>query len=320
MFGAGHVVDGRRSDRLVSIAVIADTTTIGSAVEHFHEHGYVVLPAFLTPHDLRPAQDELSLLFPTAEEYHAGLDADLNGRFAGGAFAGIDRFPYASVEWSLLGVSAPVVGLAEALLGTSAVRLYEAHNWAKYTGAADYDQQLHRDFGNHTPVVPSHDATLGEVEMFIYIHDVPDDYGPTHVVSQVHTAGLPLWPTHIAKADHPGIYAEEISAAGPAGTILAYKTDTFHRGTSMSAPGGARFVLKASYRTISDIWFDRLGLSDRLGQDWYRFVQRATPRQLELAGFPPRGHRYWTSATWSEVSRRYPSVDLSAFRPLAPAE
>ena len=286
-----------------------------SVIEHFRQHGSVLLPRFLSEEELRPAQDELGVLFPTAEEYHDGRDQDRLGRFAGGAFAGIDPFPYASVEWSLLGVSAPIVELAEGLLGTSAIRLYEGHNWAKYTGAADYDQQLHRDYGNHTPVVPTRDAGLTEVEMFIYVHDVPEDHGPTHVVSQVHTASLPLWPPRITRDDHPEIYAEEVSAAGPAGTVLAYRTDTFHRGTSMTAPRGARFVLKASYRTVSDIWSDKLGLNERLGPDWYRFVQRATPRQLEMAGFPPRGHRYWTADTWAAVCLRYPEADLSAFQP-----
>jgi hypothetical protein len=32
--------------------------------------------------------------------------------------------------------------------------LYKVELWAKYSGAANYDQPLHRDFGNHTLVVP----------------------------------------------------------------------------------------------------------------------------------------------------------------------
>jgi hypothetical protein len=66
---------------------------------------------------------------------------------------------------------------------------------------------------------------------------------------------------------------------------------------------------------VSDIWIDRLSLIERLDDSWYLFVDRATPRQLELVGFPPRGHRYWTSRTWSDVCQRYPTADLSAFRP-----
>lgn len=124
-----------------------------------------------------------------------------------------------------------------------------------------------------------------------------------------------MWPPRITRKEHPEIYAHEVSTAGPAGTVLAYKTSTYHRGTAMSASGGARFSLKASYRTVSDVWFDKMSLTERLGESWYRFVERATPRQLELVGFPPRGHRYWTSRTWSDVCHRYPSADLSAFRP-----
>ena len=193
--------------------------------------------------------------------------------------------------------------------------MYEAHNWAKYSGATDYDQQLHCDFRNHTPVVPSDDPGLAEVEMFIYIHGVSEELGPTHVVSQRHTRHLPTWPPRISRHEHPQIYTHEVSSAGPAGTVLAYKTSTYHRGTEMSASGGARFSLKVSYRTVSDVWFDKMGLTERLGGSWYRFVERATPRQLELVGFPPRGHRYWTTRTWADVCHRYPDADLSAFRP-----
>ncbi len=298
----------------------ASLAALEAAAAHFREHGYVVLSGFLTEHDLRPAQNELRLVFPTAEEYHDNRNPDLRARFAGRVSAGIDYFPFASVEWSLLGVSQPLAGLAEALLDTSAVRVYELHNWAKYTGAADYEQSLHRDYGDHTLVVPTGGPASRAVEMFIYLHDVPETHGPTHAVSQLLTASLPASLERITKDAYPQIYANEVSAAGPAGTVLAYRTDTFHRGTSMTAPRGARFALKVSYRTVSDvwdIWIDRLGANARIGlaEDWYNFVERATPRQLELIGFPPRGDRYWTSQTWSAVCQRYPACDLSAFQP-----
>jgi hypothetical protein len=298
----------------------ASVAALEAAAAHFREHGYVVLSGFLAERDLRPAQEELGLVFPTAEEYHGSRDPGLRARFAGRASAGADYFPFASVEWSLLGVSQPLAGLAEALLGTSAVRVYELHNWAKYTGAADYEQELHRDYGNHTVVVPVGDWAAGAVEMFIYVHDVPEAYGPTHVVSQLRTASLPPSLQHVTRDAYPEVYASEVSATGPAGTVLAYRTDTFHRGTSMTAPEGARFALKVSYRIVGDAWdawIDRLGADGRIGltRDWHDFVARAAPRQLELLGFPPRGHRYWTRETWSAVCQRYPAADLSAFEP-----
>ena len=84
------------------------TSTLAKAIEHFHEHGFAVLPGYLSEDDLAPAQAELELMFPTAEEYHAGADPDRNARFTNGVFAGIDPFPYSSVEWSLLGLSPPI--------------------------------------------------------------------------------------------------------------------------------------------------------------------------------------------------------------------
>ena len=290
-------------------------TDLRDAAAHFEEHGYVVLPAYLDDSDLRPAQDELGLMFPTGEEYHAGVDPERNARFSGGAFSGIDPFPYESVEWSLLGLSPKIVGLAETLLGTTDIRLYEAHNWAKYGGATEYEQPLHRDFGNHTMVVPSTDPRFGEVEMFIYIHDVPVDAGPTYVISQTQTRHLPTAQLRFFREGSEDLYALETPADGPAGTVLAYRSDTLHRGSAMTDPTGARFVLKASFRTVSDIWFDKLGLSALLGRNWHAFVNRATPRQLELAGFPPRGHDYWTATTWSATRDRYPDADLAAFAP-----
>jgi len=296
--------------------VARPTDRLDSAVAHFQEHGYIVLPAYLGTSALAPAQDELSVLFPTPEDYHSAADSERNARFSENANTGIDPFPYKSVEWSLLGLCPEIDELAAALLGTSDIRLYEAHNWAKYGGATEYDQPLHRDFSNHTMVVPTSDPAFAEVEMFVYIHDVPADCGPTYVVSQRHTAHIPPVPPRISREDHPEVYRHEVAAVGPAGTLLAYKTDTFHRGSGISDPLGSRFVLKVSFRAVTDIWFDRLGLSERLNRpEWPRFVERASSRQLELVGFPPRGHRYWTEDTWTATSARYPAADLSAFRP-----
>lgn len=292
------------------------TASLSNVVANFHEDGYVVLPAYLGADVLAPAQGDLGLLFPTAEEYHANVDPDRNAKLSAHPFAGIQNFPYQSVEWSLLGLCPELVELAEALLGTTAIRLYEAHNWAKYGGATEYEQLLHQDFSNHTLVVPTKDPAFGEVEMFIYIHDVPVDAGPTFAVSQRYTGHLPPVSSHLKRDEHPEVYRHEVPADGPAGTVLAYKTNTFHRGSGMTDPLGSRFVLKSSYRTVSDIWFDRLGMSDRVNtREWHHFVQRATTRQLELAGFPHRGHAYWTEETWSATAARYPTTDLSAFRP-----
>jgi len=83
------------------------------------------------------------------------MPPDRNARFIGDEFDGIDAFPFASPALNRVPVSDALVTLATTLLGTDDIRLYSAEAWAKYEGAADYDQDLHRDYLNHTIVVPS---------------------------------------------------------------------------------------------------------------------------------------------------------------------
>jgi hypothetical protein len=154
------------------------------AALHWNEHGYAVVPGFLSPVDIAPAQAALREVFPTADEFHDDVDPPRNARFRD-EFGGILDFPWPAVELSLLAVHPRLVELAETVLDTSNVRLYSAEAWAKYTGAADYDQQLHRDYLNHTPLVPSSDPRFGQLEMFVWLSDVTEAHGPTHVVSRL---------------------------------------------------------------------------------------------------------------------------------------
>src|SRR5206468_2198021 len=45
-----------------------------------------------------------------------------------------------------------------------------------------------------------------------------------------------------------------------------------------------------------------------------RFLERATPRQRELLGFPPPGHPYWNRETLAGVAARYPGMDMTPYR------
>ena len=149
----------------------------------------MILPGYVSLNELAPAQREIGMLFPTAQEFHDGIDEPRNAKYRVDEFAGITNFPFASVELSLLAVHPRVVALAETLLGTEEIRLYSAEAWAKYTGAADYDQPLHRDYLNHTVLVPTEDPAFGQVELFLYLSDVPEDLGPPHFVSKTRTQG-----------------------------------------------------------------------------------------------------------------------------------
>jgi hypothetical protein len=134
--------------------------------------GFVILPGFLPADELTSAVGELDLLFPSAEGFHDGTDPRRE-RFIGDEFAGIDTFPFASTEISLLAVNHRILELAEALLDDGDIHIYAAEAWAKYTGACDYDQDMHRDYLNHTVLVPSTTPGCRQVEMFVFLNDVP---------------------------------------------------------------------------------------------------------------------------------------------------
>ncbi len=296
------------------------------AQRQWTQDGFVVLPGYLGAEDVAAAQGELGLLFPSAEGFH-GLGDERRNRFVGDEFAGIDSFPFASTELSLLAVHERLVDLAATLLGDDDLRLYSAEAWAKYTGAADYDQDLHRDYLNHTLVVPTDAPAFQQVEFFVYLVDVVEDLGPPHLVSRAHTADLPAAPNFYPRGNvregdrfvclggRPDLYDAEVSAAGPAGSVVAFTPGTLHRGTQLRAPGRVRFSMQLCYRPAAVEWGLRQGWAARSHEPgWYGFVERATPRQLALFGFPAPGHPYWTHETLTGVQQRYPRLDLSPWR------
>jgi len=48
--------------------------------------------------------------------------------------------------------------------------------------------------------------------------------------------------------------------------------------------------------------------------DLQKFMQRATPTQREVLGFPPPGHEYWSKETLAAVKLRYPKMDITPYR------
>jgi hypothetical protein len=300
---------------------------LAAAVREWESDGFVVLPGFLSESELAPAVAELGLLFPSAEDFHAGTDEPTAARF-NDEFGGIDDFPFTSTELSLLSVHQELVTLAAALLGTDDLRVYSIEAWAKYTGAADYDQHHHRDYLSQTMVVPSQDHRFQQVEMFLYLSDVPTELGPPSFVSRRLTESLPAIPNWFPRRDdvgvdeghpewisqrgRPELYDAEVSAAGPAGTVVAYANDTFHRGTALSKLRGARYTLHVNFRPEGVDWISRHPWQKYANTSrWHEFVVRATPEQLALFGFPRPEHPFWTKETIMATGARYPGLDLA---------
>ena len=288
---------------------------VAEAAAHWVEHGYCFLPGHLTPDETAAARADVGTLFPSADDFHDDVDPARDARFRGDQFAGIETFPFAATDLALLALHPKVLALVEAIVETDDVRLYGLEAWAKYTGAADYEQEHHRDLLGHTPLVPSDDPAFRQVEVFVYVSDVTGGHAPTRHVSRTLTDHLPVLPRAWSRADQPELYDAEAWCPGPAGTVVAWSTDTFHRAVALTEPRGARFTLHANFRTAAAEWATRAAWGySAVTPEWRAFVERASVRQLLLFGFPPPGHRYWTPETLAAMAVRYPMLDLTPWR------
>jgi hypothetical protein len=284
--------------------------------DRWEKDGWCVARGLLPSDAVVAAQAALPALVPTAEEFAKDADPVRNEPFRVDSHRVMPRFPFDDSALNDLVVHDRIVDLAEHLLGITDLRLYQAMLGAKYSHGAPSDEQLlHADFGNHTLVVPRHEPGYQQLEMFVYLSDVTPESAATRMVSRRLTTHIPVERTYLSPAEYADLYAAEVPASGPAGSVLAYRPDVYHRGVRLTASGAARFMLHVSYKPPATDWLGSFGLPNA-GEDlsWYRFVGGATERQLTVLGFPAPGHPYWTAQTLAGVAARYPMLDLAPWR------
>jgi hypothetical protein len=123
-----------------------------ASLQQLESDGFTIVPGFLADDELRLAQAALWDVYPTPEQYHAKPGEF--AQFAASQFAGMRFFPYADWALNRLAFHPGLVDAAERFLGSVDLELYKVELWAKYSGAIDYAQPHHRDFGNHSVRVP----------------------------------------------------------------------------------------------------------------------------------------------------------------------
>jgi hypothetical protein len=299
--------------------------------QQWHTDGWCVLDHAIPAEDVAAARDALADLFPSAQAVHAARRTAAVGS-PGAADPTGDHgydvrwdapkpvFPFESMALNRLCVHDVLIDLAQDLLETEDVRLYQGMASAKYfDGHPDYEQLLHVDYGNHTLVVPRADVGYQHLELFVYLSDVTPERAATRVVSRRLTGDIPVERTYLGLDEYAALYAAEQPASGPAGSVLAYRPDVYHRGTSLSEEGAARFLLHVAFKPVGTDWLGYQAWPQAAeGMAWHRFMRHATLRQLTTLGFPEPGHPYWNDATLAGVAARYPDLDMSPWRRGAP--
>ena len=273
------------------------------------ERGFAIIENFLDAETLAAAQAALWNVYPTPETYFA--DPSAHPKLASSQFAGLRLFPYAAWELSRIPVYPDLVNAAERFLGSTDLEIYKVELWAKYAGAIDYEQPHHRDFGNHTLVVPRKDGVHTQMTTFILLSDVTEADAPTKLAPLEHTRDMPFSSRLLPK----GALADvEEPAIGPAGSLLIYKTDVMHRGSDFTAPGRSRFVMLVDFQERGWRWNGKMSWPDRADKPGMRqAIINMSVRERDLFGWPPVGSDYWNRQTLDDVAARYPGIDLSAY-------
>jgi hypothetical protein len=273
------------------------------------DRGFTVVENFLDPETLSLAREAIWQIYPRPEDYFA--DSEKHAELARSQFSGVRLFPYGSWDLNRLAVHPDLVDAAERFLRTDDIEIYKIELWAKYAGAANYDQPHHCDFGNHSLVAPRRDGRHTQMTTFILLSDVTELDGPTKLVPLNHTRHLPLDPRALPFGE---LFDKEVTATAPAGSLLIYKTDVYHRGSDFGAPGRSRFVYLADFQERGWRWNGKMswpGLSGNLAM--IEVMTRMTPRERDLFGWPPIGSEYWNEQTLADVAVRYPDIDLGPY-------
>jgi ectoine hydroxylase-related dioxygenase (phytanoyl-CoA dioxygenase family) len=279
---------------------------------HWLQHGYVIVRDFLTPDEVAAARENIHTHYmPTAEEYVAGPEK----------FRKIERglmhnnFPFRGDALNDVCTHPEIVAFMERAIGTRDIALSHSTLVGKYAGAGDFDQRLHVDFGNNTLVYPMADGVIRDIPTILYYSDVTAEHGPTCVLSQEHSRDLSLSPWSKSRDEFPHLYEQEEAVVVSAGSILIYGMRTWHRGSAFRAKEGARFSHHFGYRAAGyDFMGQKIYNHDGGRPELDRFIERVTPRQREVIGFPAPGHPYWDEDTLAGVAARYPGLDLTPYR------
>lgn len=291
-------------------------------VDQWREDGFCIIENFFTEEEYGPVLADYEEIYkevaqPSEKSTVKILQEDddvMINRMT--QFKNIHNLPYnGSVEMNLISLHPEMIALARALLGTLDVHCYQSHTWAKFTGQADYEQDFHCDFGNHTLTVPSDDPAGRTVDFIFYLTDVTQAHGALRYVTKTDVKKALGRPALAAptEEEQKKLRKYERAAEVPAGSLLAHSIDTMHRGANLTAPNGRRFSMTVGYKAAGN---DNIGFhvwQTGANKPWDLIMNNATPEQLEVLGIPKPGNPYWSMRTLKLTQSRWPDWDMSEY-------
>jgi hypothetical protein len=293
-------------------------------IDTWRRDGAVLIPDFFEPAEVAVVRADFDRVFGRTEGAADAVNKKADGqigRFHEAQFKTFEAIPFeCSPALNLIGLHPALVAFAKAALAAGKVHLYQCQAWAKFTGDADYDQPFHCDFSNHTLTVPSEDETRNSVTILCYFTDVTDAHGAMHYVTRTDSAKV-AGPEASFGSDaetlrtlQQQLMQFERSSAAPAGTIVPYAIDVYHRGTNLTVPHGYRYAVMACFKKAGDESIGYHAWQFHHQKPWRHIFEHATPEQLECFGVQPPGDPFWTEVTLQRAQVRYPGWDLTPYR------
>ena len=146
---------------------------------------------------------------------------------------------------------------------------------------------------------------------FMLLSDVTAEDAPTKLVPLKFTRELPLSQRAVPFGE---FFEHEVAATAPAGSLLIYKTDIFHRGSDFTGVNRSRFMMLVDFQQRGWRWQGKMSWPDRAGApEMCDAMVRMTPRARDLFGWPPPGSEYWNDQTLADVAARYPGIDMTPY-------
>lgn len=302
-------------------------TDIAAAAEQWQTHGWALIDGLIPTVQVTAALGELRnstaaewvgpLRRPderqkntSGTETETATDTD-TARFRNEQFDGTTLFPIDGCPTlNRLFVSPELIRFARAALGSDDLRMYQSRVWVKRGGHTSYEQPMHRD-GNHALIPIQNTPGFWHLECFVYLQDVDHTNGAPALVPGATTRAELTDRKFRTREQAPELYEAEVVASAPAGSVLAYRSDIWHRGRDLH-PGTDRHIMVIGFRPATAPW---IGFDEHAPlvnhSDWIRFAEESTPDELALFGIPRPGHRYWTAELLEAMAVMYPQLDLA---------
>jgi|TARA_B110000971_G_scaffold220781_1_gene265467 hypothetical protein len=285
-------------------------------IQHYRDHGYVILENFLSPELLAGARQEVESFIPGWLDYAANPTGPKPPNWDEVSRSRrTRRFPFSGPHLNAITLHPELRRFASLMAGGGDIICEQSDLTYKCKGHyADADQEMHLDYVNHTLTYPPKDPAYWQTAFLIYYTDVAEHEAPTAVCSWQHYADEILWPAFHKRQDRPSLYDHEVKTTMPAGSVLAYSMRTFHRGTAF-LDEGARVAHFVSYAPAKPRWMGIIGWPEQgIYPSFYNWLENATPQERELIGFPSPSDAYWTEETVAGVSARYPNMDMTPYK------